>query len=90
VLHCPQSMPWSLGRPMTSVLFPHDCDNVPISLYTHMRTFSEWLKVKESVGVGLPVGPGKKLPRLADAQWQGAPGGTGSQGQKKGPVKSKD
>lgn len=55
-----------------------------------MRTFSEWLKVKESVGVGLPVGPGKKLPRLADAQWQGAPGGTGSQGQKKGPVKSKD
>ena len=54
-----------------------------------MKTFSEWLRVKESAGVGLPVGPGKKLPRLADAQWQGAPGGTGSQGQKKGPVKSK-
>jgi hypothetical protein len=52
-----------------------------------MITFTEWLKIKEGAGVGLPVGPSKKLPSLPDAQWAGAPGGSGAKGQTKGPVK---
>ena len=46
--------------------------------------FKNWLKIKEAA---LVAGSSKKLPNLPDAQWWGAPGGSGSKGQRKGPIK---
>lgn len=48
-----------------------------------MKRFSEWLQLREAE---LAAGSSRRLPDLPDAQWWGAPGGTGGKSYRGDPI----